>query len=76
MNKLIFVANGGDVMSRTVSAVKKLSKKQLKTNKVLSMVIIAMMLNDIIQTNFNRQVQGEIMMLKSEIEKLKQQNGD
>lgn len=76
MDKLIFVVNDNDIMSRTVSAVKKLSRKQIKTNKVLSIVVIAVMLNDIIQTNINRQLKDEIMMLKYEIEKIKQQNGD
>ena len=76
MDKLIFVVNGGYVTSRMLSAMRKLSKRQMKTDKTLKLFAVVFGLNYISQALYDKRLKDEIMMLKCEIEKLKQQNGD
>lgn len=76
MDKLIFVVNGGDVTSRMFSAMRKLSKRHMKTDRTLKLFAVVFGLNYISQALYDKRLKDEIMMLKCEIEKLKQQNGE
>lgn len=75
MDKLICVING-DNTAKVMSALRKITRKQTKMN-VWFMIFAAAMVHDLwVQSENNKKLADEIMVLKSEVKKLQQQIGD